>query len=86
MDQQTVVQSELGKPQVTLLKHDINTFRDFYFDGEEVLVIREITISPNGVDAYVKQFRLKKPEYIKLAEIVASLVRETRAHIAVAGE
>jgi len=72
------------KPVATLLKHETSSIRDFWFE-DDILVIRQITISPNGFDAAVKVFRLTKPEYIKLAEIIVSLVQETRKHIAVAG-
>ena len=66
-----------------VLQHTWDTVRDAWFEGG-VLVIRQITVSPEGGQAGIKFFRLTQAEWVKIADLIGTLTR-TRAQVAVAG-
>jgi hypothetical protein len=74
---------DLQRTGFVVLQHTFESIRDAWFEGE-VLVIRQIVASPSGVEAGVKLFRLTQAEYVKIAELIATLT-QTRAQAAVVG-
>ncbi len=69
----------MEETKVILLQHGINQIRDFFFDTDKSLIIRQFTVNPNGLEAAIRAFRLTEPEYRKIAELISLLESKTQA-------